>query len=157
MMKKIISSVTILLISALFLAGCADTTPPLPTKTGKPDITIQADKEAVFNSLTDELITAGYMLKSVNETKDIAVYVIQHQKMMIVWEEMPVDELATINLVNTSSGVRLLGSISYIGYPGTNMQRVVSGPGFVESETKARDNLKLYNIFLQVKSVLEKK
>jgi len=154
-MRKILMTVVVLILGTCFLAGCA-TTPPLPTKTGKPDVTIQASKEAVFNSVTDELITMGYMLRDVNETKDIVVYVIQHPKMMIVWEDMPVDEKVTVNLVQTSTGVRMLGSISYIGYPGTPQQRVVKGPGFSATELAAKDNQKLYNIFLKVKQNLEK-
>lgn len=150
-MKNILMTVAVVV---LFCAGCA-TIPPLPTKTGKPDVTIQASKEAIFNSVTNELITMGYMLREVNENKDIIAYVIQHPEMMIVWTDMPVDEKVTINLVQTTEGVRMLGSISYIGYPGTDNQRVVKGPGFSEAELRATDNQKLHNVFLRVKRNLE--
>ena len=147
-----------LAVGLYLLAGCAST-PPLPTKTGKPDVTIQASKDAIFEALTNELLTGGYMLRSVNETKDIIVYVIQHPKMMIVWEEMPVDERVLVNLVQTSTGVRMLGSISYIAYPGSGQQRVIKEPiGFTSPiEQEAIDNQKLYAVFLKVQQNLEKK
>lgn len=153
-MNKTMKTVVGAFVGACLLAGCSST-PPLPTKTGKPDVTIQADKEAVFNALTDELLTEGYMLRSVNDTKDIAVYVIQHPEMMIVWEEMPVDERVNVNLVKVSAGVRMLGSIAYIAYPGTGQERVVQGPGFSAMEQAAKDNQKLYSIFLRVQQKLE--
>ena len=158
MKKLMIMLVVGIVVVTCLVAGCA-TTPPLPTKTGKPDVTIQASKDAIFEALTDELLTEGYMLRSVNETKNIILYVIQHPKMMIVWEEIPVDERVTVNLVNTSKGVRMLGSISYIAYPGTGQQRVVKeGSGFTTAiEQEAIDNQKLYAIFLKVQQNLEKK
>jgi len=40
-----------------------------------------------------------------------------------------VNEKVGINLVPISTEVRMVGSISYIGYPGTPRQRIVK-PGF---------------------------
>jgi hypothetical protein len=155
-MKKIMMMVVGLVVGACLLAGCA-TAPPLPTKTGKPDVTIQASKAAVFDTITDELLTEGYMLRNVNETKDIAIYFIHHPKMQVIWEEMPVDERVTVNFVQTSTGVRMLGSIVYIAYPGTDRERVVHGPGFAGTDQAGRDNQKLYNVFLKVQHNIEKK
>lgn len=154
-MKKIIMAVVGLVIGACLLSGCA-TAPPLPTKTGKPDITIQASKGAIFDALTDELLTAGYMLKSVNEAKDIAIYFIHHPAMPLPgWESAPTEERVTVNFIQTSTGVRILASLSYIAYPGTGNERVVR-PGYFHDEA-GQTNQKIYNLFQKVQHNLEKK
>lgn len=156
MKKTTIMTVIGLVAGACLLAGCA-TAPPLPTKTGKPDVTIQASKAAVFDTVTNELLNEGYMLRSVNETKDIIVYSIHHPKMQVIWEDMPVDERVTVNLVQTSTAVRMIGNITYVAYPGTGQERVVHGPGFAGTGQESRDNQKLYNLLLKVQQNLEKK
>ncbi len=149
-MRKIIMAVVGLVIGACLLSGCA-TAPPLPTKTGKPDVTIQADKEAIFDALTDELLTAGYTLGNVNETKDIAVYVIQYPNLRYSGVDVPVDERATVNFVRTSTGVRVLGSVAYITAAG-----VVQGWPAIDQKI-AIANSNLYSILLKVQENLEKK
>jgi hypothetical protein len=154
-MKKIIMAVLGLFIGASLLSGCASA-PPLPTKTGKPDVTIQASKEAIFDALTDELLTAGYTLKSVNETKDIAIYFIYHLEMPLDgWERGPTEERLTVNLIKTSAGVRMLGSLVYVAYPGTDLERVVV-PGYLDYDAAGHTNQKIYDLFLTVQHNLEK-
>jgi hypothetical protein len=154
-MKKIMMTVAGLVVGAFLLAGCA-TAPPLPTKTGKPDVTIQASKSTVFDALTAELLNNGYMLRSVNETKDIAIYFIQHRDMPLPgWQSAPVDERVTVNFVQTSTGVRVLGGIAYIAYPGSGREHVVR-PGYFHDE-EGQANHRLYNSFLRVQQNLEKK
>ena len=144
----------ILVVAACFLAGCA-TAPPLPTKTSKPDIIIQAGKSAIFDALTAELLDNGYMLRSVNETKDIAIYFIQHRDMPLPgWESAPVDERVTVNFVQTSTGIRVLGGIAYIAYPGTGNERVVR-PAYLDYDEEGWANHRLYNALLKVQQNLE--
>ena len=142
-------------VGACLLAGC-ETVPPVPTRTGKPDVTIQASKTAIFDAVTNELLNAGYMLRNVNETKDILVYFIHYPSMLIVWEEMPVDKRVTVNLVQTPAGVRMLGDTAYVAYPGTGREHVVSGPGFsTAADNVVRNNHTIYNLFLRVQRNLE--
>ena len=148
-MKKIRIALLVLIVAGYLLAGCATAPPPPPTKTGKPDVTIQANKAAVFDAVTDELLTAGYTMMNVNETKDIALYVIQYPNLKYSGVDSPVDERATINFVQTSTGVRVLGSVSYVTASG-----VVQGwPGIDYKIAVANGNL--YNILLKVQNNLE--
>lgn len=150
-MKKIWTTFFRLIVAGCLLAGCATAPPPLPTKTGKPDLTIQANKAAVFEAVTDEMLTAGYTLMNVNETKDIALYVIQYPDLRYSGVDKPVDERATVNFVQTSTGVRVLGTVSYVTVSG-----VVQGwPSINQKIDSANRNL--YKILLKVQNNLEKK
>lgn len=154
-MKTILMAFMALIVTASLIGGCATAPPPIPTKTSKPDITIQASKSAIFDALTSELLDNRYMLKSVNETKDIATYFIQHRDLPLPgWESAPVEERVTVNFVQTPKGVRVLGGIAYIAYPGTVQERVVR-PGYLDYDKEGWDNHRLYNALLKVQKLLE--
>lgn len=150
-MKNIMIAIFGLIVAGCLLAGCATAPRQLATKSGKPELTIQANKAAVFEAVTDAMLTAGYMLMNVNETKDIALYVIQYPHLKYSAVDRPVDQRATVNFVQTSTGVRVLGSVSYVTASG-----VVQGwPSIDEKIFHA--NVDIDIILRNVKLNLEKK
>ena len=152
-MKKMYLPVLLVAV-VCFLSGCASA-PKLPTPTGKPDITIQSSPAAIFDALTSALLDRGYMLRSVNEDKTIAVYSINHREMPLPgWETAPTDQRATVNFVQTSAGVRVLGTLEYIAYPGTGHARRVT-PHYLDYDAEGWANHGLYDAFLKVKQTLE--
>ena len=72
------------------------------------------------------------------------------------WETAPVDQRAFVNFVQTPAGVRVLGTIEYIAYPGSSQARVIS-PAYLDYDAEGWANQQLYNSFLRAKQTIEEK
>lgn len=128
-MKRILKLIPILLIVFLsFMAtGCA-TIKPLPTPSGRPEVTIpNVTKKQVIDTLTNRMINKGYQLSSVND------YVVVFNKKVdsfmagVIYgsryDSTPAARVS-YNLVETDAGIRVIVTLEVVTNPGSAFERV---------------------------------
>jgi len=111
------------------LFGCATVAvQQLDTTTGKPEVTVNAPKAAIVEYIMSWMLTQDYMIKS--QTDNVLVFfqstTVTEDVNLLTTRTVSAENRVTFNLVNSSSGVRVMVSMVTIKNPNTSFEALSS-------------------------------
>lgn len=116
-----------LILGSLVLISC-QTVPPIPTPSGRPEIVIpNVSKDIAIDYLVNLMISKGYKIKQTTNYK--ITFKKKNDKYMAAllfgsrYDGTPENRIS-FNLINTSSGIRIITSIEIITNPNSAFERV---------------------------------
>jgi hypothetical protein len=162
MKKRVFKAFTGVIVLSALLSGCAPVE-PLPTPTGKPEVTIpDVTKKEALDALTDIMIAKGYITKTI--TDDNAVYYKRTHELYAappfrgrwgfrLWgkrhDKLP-EARVSYDITETREGVRIVAIMKMILHPESPFQEVYD-------ISRGRDARDIQDLLEQLKASLIRK
>ncbi|MDG4475644.1 hypothetical protein [Thiovibrio frasassiensis] len=125
--EDLMNRIFLVLFFLVGLTGCASVQ-PLNTPSSKPEVTIpNGQKKAVIDKITNMMLGRGYKIKNINEYSAVFGKPLQSTGAAILFGSQfntTPEGRISYNIVDTTKGVRVIGTLEVVTNPGSGLERV---------------------------------